>query len=142
MPVNYAQLKTELQTDPTAIGYAPMLSAGDHAGVAAALNLVRQTITIRRDILPAHELFECVVTAEYNSLTASEKSRLDTILGMGTVNVKGDNTRSQLSAMFVAGTATRTNMLAIMDRKGSRAEQLFGLSTKVAPSDIALALAS
>ena len=52
MALSYAALKSELQNDPTSLGYAAMLAAGDHAGLAAALNLVRQTITIKRDVVP------------------------------------------------------------------------------------------
>lgn len=142
MPINYAALKTELQTDPSALGYAALLAAGNHAGVAAALNLPRAGITISRDLIPSHEIFEAIVTSEYTALVAAEKTRLQVILGMGQVNVKGANTRAQLAAMFGAGTATRTAILAMIDRQGSRAEQLFGAGTQVSAADIAQALAS
>lgn len=33
-------LRDELLSDPEAIGYAPMIAAGDHAGIVARLNLV------------------------------------------------------------------------------------------------------
>lgn len=140
--MNYAALKTELQADPTGLGLAAMLTAGNHAGVAAALNLPRVGITIKRDIIPSHELFEAIVAADYTALSAAERTRLQIILSMGTVNVRGDNTRAQLAAMFGAGTATRTAMLALIDRQGSRAEQLFGSGTSVSAADVAMALAS
>lgn len=140
MPVNHVALKAELLADPSALGYAAMIGAGNHAGLAAALNMVRQAITIKRDIIPAHELFEAVVATDYTALSAAERTRLQMILSMGSVNVSGDNTRAQLAAMFGAGTATRTAILAIIDRKGSRAEQLF--NTTVTAADIALALAT
>lgn len=142
MAINYAQLKTELQTDPSALGYSALLAAGNHVGVAAVLNLTRAGVTIKRDIIPAHQLFEAITATDYAALTAAEKTRLQIILSMGQVNVRGDNTRAQLAAMFGAGTATRTAVLALIDRQGSRAEQLFGSGVSISAADVALALAS
>jgi hypothetical protein len=34
MPINYVQLKTELNTDPNAYGYAPLIAIGNGWGLA------------------------------------------------------------------------------------------------------------
>jgi len=138
MPINYIQLKAEIQTDPLSLGYATPLAAGNHSALADLLNQLRGTIAIQRDTAPAWEVFECIVPAEWAALTAQEKQRIQTILAMGTVSIKGPNTRSAFLAAFAAGTATRTALAAMQNRQGSRAEQLFGQAVTVA--DVAQAL--
>lgn len=137
MAINYSTLRTELINDLT---LRALVDAGNHQGAADALNAPKVSISIRRDIVPAYELFEAINATEYAGLTATERQRLQTILGMGQVNLKGDNTRASLALMFVAGTATRAAILALIDRQGSRAEQLFGSGTRIGAADIALAL--
>lgn len=140
MALNYQQLKTELQTDPLALGYAPLLAAGNQAGIADLLNGVRAGIGIDRLTVPAWEVFDAIVPAEWAALSAQEKQRIQLILSMGTVSVKGANTRSAFLAVFAAGTATRANLAALKTRPGSRAEQLF--SQSISPADIAQAMVS
>lgn len=137
MAIVYATLKIEILTDPAII---PLITAGNHVAAADALNVIRPALTIRRDIIPAYELFEAINAGEYSGLTATERQRLQTILGMGQVNLKGDNTRASLAVMFGPGTLTRAAIIALIDRQGSRAEQLFGSGTRITPADIALAL--
>lgn len=139
MAINYTVLKTEILTVPALM---TMINLGNHQGAADALNLPQAAITIRRGVIEAYELWEAINAGEYAGLTATERQRLQTILGMGRVNLKGDNTRAALALMFGAGTATRANILALVDRQGSRAEQLFGLDTRISAADIALALVS
>lgn len=137
MPLNYAQLKTELQTDPLTLGYAAPLAAGNHGAVADLLNQSSAAVSIPRRTVPAWEVFDAIVPAEWAALTAQEKQRIQTILSMGTVSVQGTNTRNAFAAVFGAG-PTRTALVALQNRQGSRAEQLFGQS--ISPSDIAQAL--
>lgn len=131
MPLNYAQLKTELQTDPLTLGYAALLAAGNHGAVADVLNQSRTAV-------PAWEVFDAIVPAEWASLTAQEKQRIQTILSMGTVSVHGTNTRNSFLAAFAAGTTTRSNLAALQTRQGSRAEFLFG--QPVTAADVAQAM--
>lgn len=139
MAINYAALKTELQTDPAGLGYAPHLAAGADQSLADLLNEVRQSISISRATIPAYEVWEAIVPAEWAALTANERQRVQTILSMGEVNVQGANTRSSLAAAFGAGTTSRTNLIALQSRQGSRAEQLFGDGVAVTNEDIAKA---
>jgi hypothetical protein len=142
MPIVYSALKTELQTDPNAYGYAALLSAGNQQGCANALNLVRAAITIDRQYLEAYEIWEAIVPTEWLALNADNKQRISTILGMSKINAKGTNTRAAFLAAFTGGTTTRTNLAALQTRQGSRAEQLFGEGVTVSAADVALALAS
>ena len=138
MPLNYAQLKTELQTDPLTLGYAALLAAGNHGAVADVLNQSRTAVSIPRTTVPAWEVFDAIVPAEWASLTAQEKQRIQTILSMGTVSVQGTNTRNSFLAAFAAGTTTRSNLAALQTRQGSRAEFLFG--QPVTAADVAQAM--
>ena len=140
MAINYAALKAEVQTDPLALGYATPLAAGNHAALADLLNQVRSGISIDLETVQAWAVFNAIVPAEWAALSAQEKQRIQIILSMGTVSVKGANTRSAFLAAFAAGTTTRTNLAALQTRVGSRAEQLF--SQSVTPADIAQAMVS
>ncbi len=138
MALSLAGLKIELQTDPNAYGYAA--TGGDEAAKAALLNQVRAQISISRGIVPAREVVEATVAAEWASLSAAEKQRYQTITGAGEVNTEAANIQAAFLAMFAGGTATRTALIALATRSGSRAEQLFGVGVVVSHQDIAAAL--
>lgn len=135
--IDYAILKTELTTDPRGYGYALFWADGSDWQLADLINQIRTTINIDRGLVDANEIFECIVPAEWIGLSAQEKERVQLILSMGTVNTKGLNTRAAFQAAFGAGTTTRTNLLALLTRRGSRAEELFG--TSISWDDIAKA---
>lgn len=142
MAIDYAALKTELQTDPQTMGYAPLIADGSDNQLAALLNALTGpgAGAVDRDILPAYEIVDAVVQAEYDPLTAAQKQQLLLITGAGQVNIRATNTRAALAAMFGPGTTTRANMLALQTRTGSRAEVLFGIGTVITADDVAIAL--
>ena len=105
--MNYTALKTELTSDPLTRGYAAMTSQQ----AADSLNTANRPV--ERSVVPAHEVFEAVVPSEWAALAAAEKTRFQSIIGMGDVNLKGTNTRAALAAMFAAGTTTRANLIAL-----------------------------
>ena len=115
---NYKALKTEVTTDPLALGYSAMTDQE----VSDSLNNPGRPR--ERDIGSSHEVFEAIVPAEYASLDAAKKGRLSMILSMGEVKLSGANTRSALAGMFGAGT-TRDNLIALQDDTPvSRAQEL------------------
>jgi hypothetical protein len=62
-------------------------------------------------IIPAYEIYNVIVEAEYTALTAIQQQNVRDILGMGNVDVSsGTLARSRILSMFGAGTATRTNL--------------------------------
>lgn len=124
--MNYQALKSELTADPLALGLVAM----SDAAAAAKLNEVpanpavgRQT---ERDAVPTWELFEATVPSEWTALAAAEKQRYQSMLAMGSVNLKKPNTRAALAAMFGAATTTRENLIALQNQPASRAAVLFG----------------
>lgn len=124
--MDIAALKIELTTDPLGLGYAGMnstVAAAKLNEVPAAASVGRQ---VEREIVPAWEVFEATAPAEWTALSATEKQRYQTILAMGSVNVKRTNTRNALATMFGAGTATRADLIKLQNMPASRATVLFG----------------
>lgn len=137
MPITYSALKAELQNDPASLGLVAPYSAGNDAQCADILNAVRQTIDINRGVIPTYEVADATVQSDWTALSTAEKQRYQSILAMGLVNTASANMRAAFQQMFGPTTATRANLVALLTRKGSRAEQLFG--QPVTPMDIAYA---
>lgn len=141
MGLTLTQLKTELTTDPLALGYAPLLAAGAAGQLAVILNATRAgapySIPLGRISAAAAR---CAFDAsEYGALTASQRTMLDFYL-------RGEDVvpTPQLRAFLVsaAGTLATTipRLQALTDRQGSRAEALFGEGVTVTADHISLAL--
>lgn len=136
--MDYAALKAEIESGPLAAELAPLVARGSDGDVANALNAVRPEVTADRATIPAHEVFEAIVPAEWAALSAAEKQRVQTVLGMGSINLKGGNTRASLAAAFAPGTVTRTNLVALQQAPTSRALKQFGVN--VTADDVQKAL--
>lgn len=149
MAVDLAALKTELITDPRTYGYAPLVAIEDGNGLADMLNLVRTganggpVITIRLGSIPNKLIREAIVMADMPALSGTpnatalsvERQQLAWLTGLivGDTTVRllnNDGTNGpiiqNLQAMFPAGTGTRTRLVALAQRNGSRVEELFG----------------
>jgi len=140
MAIDYNALKTELQTDPQALGYAAPVGVGDDVGTAALLNQVRSGITIFRSRVESWELLACLVKAEWDALAAGDKQLYQVLVSLPFVNTADSRIRALFGALFGSATTTRANLLAMAQRQGSRAEQLFGEGASVSPADVARAL--
>ncbi|KKK59607.1 hypothetical protein LCGC14_3032720, partial [marine sediment metagenome] len=127
---------------PEGIGYAPHVTAGRMGELAALINAPNSGIQVSRGVVDTHEIFEATDPTEWGALTAGEKQRYQGILSMGTINVDGANVGSAFAKMFGAGTTTRTALVALRTRDGSRAEQVFAPNIGVSFTQIAEALRS
>ena len=134
--MNYAALKSELENDPASLGYAAYWAAGTDWKLAELLNAVNQTIDIDRTLIPAHEIISATTAADFAALSTAEKQRYQIITGAGEVDASNANVRGAFAAMFPSGT-TRNNLNALLTRKGSRAEFLFGQNVAVLDVSIA-----
>ena len=131
--MDLAALKTEITSDPAAIGYAA--ANGDHLAIAGLLN--RQQRTIDAESLPSGVLVSCIDRAEFAVLSAADKAYLNLFVTAGDVPMS-TNVRQALRALFPVGSETRTKINQSTRRTGSRAEELgFG---RVTESDVADAL--
>lgn len=131
--MDLAALKTELTSDPAAIGYAA--ANGDHDAITKLLN--RPQRTIDAESLPSGVLVSCIDRAEFAALSAADKQYLNLFVTAGDVPMS-QNVRQALRVLFPAGSETRTRINRATRRAGSRAEEL-GLG-RVTESDVADAL--
>ena len=148
MPINYVQLKAELNTDPNAYGYAPLIVIGSDQGLADMLNLPRAAIVMPRpdvnplEILEAIKVTDFVPTAQQSILYGSWLESVTQYQSVRILKENGTDTRvmTNLMTLLVNGSQSEVRLRALASRPGSRAEQLFGVGTTVAHMDIAQAL--
>jgi hypothetical protein len=156
MSINYSTLQTELQTDPTSLGYSPYVANGNDIKLCELMNVTQSGITVRRDSITSKEIVEAIDVADYTALpgspTAAQLSSERRYLGwmqgaiavenLRLLNDDGSNTPvvSNFLTMFPSGTSTRNRLLTLAVREGSRAEQLFGSNTVINPTDISIAM--
>lgn len=126
--MDIAALKTELTTDPLGLGLAGLSNqeAADKLNEVPTAPAVGRRLV--REVIPTWEIFEATTAAEWTGLSANEKQRYQTMLAMGTVNIRQPNTRATLLAMFGPATTTRANLDALRYSSASRAMVLLGES--------------
>ena len=137
MPIDFAILATEINTDPTGRGYAPHVTSGATNVVAALLNEVLPTITITKGFVEREAFMVATDFDEVKSLGASERDVFGSLISSERVPGK---TVQEISLFFGPATTSQGSLQATRTRNGSRAEQLFGENVIVRPSDVALAL--
>lgn len=138
MAITKAALKSEIQNDPNALGYAPFSAASDWDSIAALLNDRSKGGQINVAVLDARSLVNAVVAAEYNALTQPARDLWRDILTVGAtqgVRLNDSGIVALVLAVWSAGT-TRTNLVALQKRAGSRCEALFGEATAVNAQDV------
>lgn len=128
--MDLVKLKTELTTDPLGRGYAGMTD--DEAAATFRIN-DRQ---VNRDALDGGLLVSALVRSEYNALVANDKNYVQLIAGTATPIPLTPAFKAELGAIFPAGSATRTALLALVKRAGNRADEL-GLGGMPTASDVA-----
>ena len=134
--MDYAALKTELKTDPANMGYAALMAIGNDVGLAALLNAPKVGVSVPVGFIPSEQVVAALNGSELNALTAAQKDTLRVYFTPATVDaLPGSAPRTYLLSLFPGGTATRAALVALVDRIGTRAEELgFG---SVSSDDIA-----
>jgi hypothetical protein len=142
MAIDPAALATEIQQDADALGYAASVVAGNDQAVADALNLVRAgaTFQVSREPISTAFFLSNVAPAEFLALTAVKLAQLQCIVAAQSVDINDASTQAMLVGIFGNPSATRTAIIAILKRQGSRAEALFGRGAVVSASDVSKAL--
>lgn len=131
--VDLAELKTELDTDPTGLGYT-----GSDGGDAELLNEPRASIQLNRATIPMGEIYGQIDwDDEYLALGDAQKTVFRTITSTVSLDVRSQHIRDAFVAIFGGGSATIANLQAILTRDGSRAEELWGHGETVTPSQVA-----
>jgi hypothetical protein len=147
--INYAELKTELTTDPVNVGYAPYVTAQNDVQMAALINATTgngaATITLPTMSNADFVLAFAPYLSNVSGLSAPKQLYYvdllwPAILQMGTIDFANANVAGILGQTVTDGLLTSAQATALNQRTGSRAETLFGAGTIVQASDIALAL--
>ena len=153
--MDYAALKSEITTDPKALGYAPLINVSDNgiAGLlnaltgpgAATISLLTQTKgAILKGIIPALDQLASGLTLSNSPITSQTAqkwaNRFAALRSGDPVVVLDGGLLFLLNQMVADGLTTQPYIDAFTTRTGSRAEALFGAGTVVQPGDIAKAL--
>lgn len=135
MAIDYAELKTELETDPKGLGYA---GTSDPEAAALLNEIGGSSEKINRDHIDGQEMMAVVVISEYASLSVMQRTAWMAIISAGTgmVDVNNAGTVAQVLAVWADGTTTRENLIALRKRDASRAEVLFGQGQAVGFLDV------
>lgn len=153
MAISPAALKAELQNDPIGYGYAALIAAGNHGGLADMLNLVRTganggpQIIFRKTSVSGSEIYQQILWTDLVALPGAptpaqlSKERRDlafltglpAVQAVALLNPDGSDASivANLRGMLTAGSGTLTRLVAIASRNGSRGEQLGGVGTRV-----------
>ena len=141
MVIDPIVLGQHIQDDPNVRGYAAHVISGATNVIAGLLNEVLVSITIQRETVKPSEVWEAVDLTEFKALSAQERQVLGILLGMETLSVgPGSNSRTTLAALFPTGSTTRGKLIALVQRKGSEVEDLFGENVRATSKDVTLAL--
>jgi hypothetical protein len=144
-PAQLTTLKTELNTDPNAYGYAAYL--GDNfnpPALAAMLNLPRAAIEMPRPDVTREELLEAIKLTDFIAKANQEifqGSYIESLLQNPSIRIlkaNGDDTRVMTNIMTVLanGSQSEARVRALAKRQGSRAEVLFGVNTMLSFQDV------
>lgn len=159
IPFTLAALKTEITTDPVAIGYNSNNDVTNQNWIAIKnkINAVSQSINVPRTDVAASEILEAIdirdlsypntgtlpaasqpiANSWFESITQRDAIRLQKDDGTDTTVIK--NIKLLLVA---AGQGSQARITALSTRRGSRAEQLFGTGFVVVEQQVADALTS
>ena len=114
-------LRDELLNDPLLRGYSGMTDAE----VVASINNPDRVVT--RATVSGSEIFNVTDDGEYAALTDTQKSAWDALCAIDTINTSSGVAKAREAELFGAGTATRSNLVALRQSTVSRAQEL-GLS--------------
>ena len=127
-------LHDEIEADPEGLEYKE--PGGDWKGddvIAGLMNDLVLGEIIQRQYVQPREIIEQIVLADWESASASERLYIQLLPSLTSIStvVNGTEVRNNLLAIFDVGTQTRDNLIATVQRQGSRAEALWGENTQV-----------
>jgi hypothetical protein len=141
MTIDYVALKTEIQTDPKSLGYAPFMTAGSDWQIANLLNTQgASNEKVNQRALAPGDVFGAIVPSEWAVVSADNKLLIQIAFSLNAIDLNNANIRALFSQAFGVGSTTRANIVALVQRSASRAEALFGVGTFITPDDVAKAL--
>ena len=138
MAFTLQQLHDEIENDPNTIGYKEGAAWKSDGVIAALINDTANGGTIQRQYVSPGEIIEQIALADWNTAEAAERLYLQLLPSLESISTvqNGTEVRNNLISIFDQGSTTRTNLLAIIQRTGSRAEVLWGENVLVTAGDV------
>ena len=136
-------LHDEIEADPASLGYK---DGGAWKGDGVIADLINSlegpgAANITRKLIQPHEVFDSIPYVEYETYPAAKREYLDTMLelagGNGVIDANDAVVYANLLAVFPAGSDARSNIIAKIQRTGSRAEVLWSEGNVVTISEVA-----
>jgi hypothetical protein len=156
--IDYAALKTELTTDPAALGYSPHVAAGEDGALEQLINAPNAAWVKKMPQIPIPDVLSWAAGGPIAPITDASNNTASPVRGICLAALRMFNgtqtaldvSRSDVQAMFgnlvAAGTITQAQHDSLMNLQNvspaSRAEVLWGPGTVIGHLDIAKALRS
>jgi hypothetical protein len=125
-------LRNEILNDPLTLGYAP--ESGDIRNITELINGGGRSVTKPIEMLTVAEISGAIDSAEFASLAEYNKEWVKSV-----INQPADSPvsryRVKFLSVFGSGSPTRLAVQALLSTTGSRAEELFGIGTKISKED-------
>lgn len=134
MAFTYTQLRSEIQTDPAALGYAGKTPEQQLALLNALPGPAGETVNVTG--MTPQAFGQSMVESEWAALTVQQCLYLVMLALTGSINPNNATVKAGVLAIFGAGTTTRANLSAALTRTCSRAEFLWGAGTVIGPNDL------
>lgn len=114
---NFAPLITAWNSatqPPTGATGTAIVSGMTRDQKVAAVNSWTVAVAAKPMVIPTYEIYNAIVPAEFQALSAANQQLIRDILGMGTVDVSaGTGVRNVILQVFGAATVTRANLTLI-----------------------------
>ena len=141
MAVTISVLRTELLSSVFASTYSAAIAQGSHNAVADRVNSYASAAVSIGTVF-AIDMQQAVVASEYAVLSGGQRDLWNAVVTTGVNGVAISNTalRAQIAFVWSAGTTTRSSLLALDTKLGSRCEFLFGNGAVATATDVQQAL--
>jgi len=127
-------LRDELLNDPLGRGYAGMTDEQ----AATSLNTADRTVIAQ--FISGSDVFNATDDAEYAALTDAQKSAWDALCAIDQIDTSSGVAKAREAELFGAGTATRSNLVALRQSTVSRLTEL-GIGGRVRAGEVKAARA-
>lgn len=139
-----AQIKAEMDTDPTGRGYAAPVAARNYLAIRDLINATYAGVgTVWRTNLTGAEVLGALVWAEVSALPTNSWLALQTLLIPATIDASNVRIRQFFAGLFPSATFSQSlaNLTTVARHAApSRAEELWGFGAQVSEQHIADAL--